>query len=157
MRRREFCQAGTKVSEGTTTYTTGNAASDTEIQQFYKFDVHGTMHRYCIPLSVTNKMQRYTIFFIAVNALYVSGGFSANQQELKTVHTASGICQTCLLLPLAWVSWHCQLTQSSCWLYLKELKEQFYNISCHNNISINQHFSRKTDLVKFFDFPGMTF
>jgi hypothetical protein len=31
-------------------------------------------------------MQRYTIFFIAVNALQVSGGFSAQHQELKTVH-----------------------------------------------------------------------
>jgi hypothetical protein len=28
-------------------------------------------------------MQRYTIFFIAVNALQVSGGFSAHHQELK--------------------------------------------------------------------------
>jgi hypothetical protein len=46
-------------------------------------------------LSITNKMQRYSIFFIAVNALQVSGGFSANHQELKTIHTA------CLLLPLA--------------------------------------------------------
>jgi hypothetical protein len=36
-----------------------------------------------IPLSITNKMQRYTIFFIAVNALHVSGGFSAHHQELK--------------------------------------------------------------------------
>jgi len=34
-------------------------------------------------------MQRYTIFFITVNALHVSGGFSAHHQELKTVHTAS--------------------------------------------------------------------
>jgi hypothetical protein len=51
--------------------------------------------------SKTNKMQRYTIFFITVNALHVSGGFSAHHQELKTVHTASGICQACLLLPLA--------------------------------------------------------
>jgi len=46
-------------------------------------------------------MQGYTIFFITVNALHVSGGFSAHHQELKTVHTASGICQACLLLPLA--------------------------------------------------------
>jgi hypothetical protein len=36
-------------------------------------------------------MQRYTIFFIAVNALHVSGGFSAHHREFKTVHTASGI------------------------------------------------------------------
>jgi hypothetical protein len=38
---------------------------------------------YSIPLSITNKMQRYTIFFIAVEALHVSGGFSAHHQELK--------------------------------------------------------------------------
>jgi len=46
-------------------------------------------------------MQRYTILFITVNALRVSGGFSAHHQEIKTVHTASGVCQACLLLPLA--------------------------------------------------------
>jgi hypothetical protein len=34
-------------------------------------------------LSTTNKMQRYTMFFIIVNALHVSGGFSAHHQELK--------------------------------------------------------------------------
>ena len=34
-------------------------------------------------LSITNKMQRYTMFFIIVNALHVSGGFSAHHQELK--------------------------------------------------------------------------
>jgi len=28
-------------------------------------------------------MQHYTIFFITVNALHVSGGFSAHHQELK--------------------------------------------------------------------------
>jgi hypothetical protein len=28
-------------------------------------------------------MQRYTIFFIAVNAVHVSGGFSAHHQELR--------------------------------------------------------------------------
>jgi hypothetical protein len=49
-------------------------------------------------------MQRYTIFFITVNALHVSGGFSAHHQELKTVHTVSGICQACLLLPRACVT-----------------------------------------------------
>jgi len=32
-------------------------------------------------------MQHYTIFFIAVSALHVSGGFSAHHQELKTVHS----------------------------------------------------------------------
>jgi hypothetical protein len=54
-----------------------------------------------ILLSITNKMQRYTIFFIAVNALHVSGGFSAYHQELKTVHTASGICANSPTLAVA--------------------------------------------------------
>ena len=55
-----------------------------------------------ILLSITNKIQRYTIFFITVNALHVSGCFSAHHQELRNcTHTASGICQACLLLPVA--------------------------------------------------------
>jgi hypothetical protein len=36
-----------------------------------------------IPLSITNQMQRCTILFITVNALHVSGGFTAHRQELK--------------------------------------------------------------------------
>jgi hypothetical protein len=43
--------------------------------------------------STTNEMQRYTMVFITVIALHVSGGSSAHHQELKTVYTASGICQ----------------------------------------------------------------
>jgi hypothetical protein len=50
--------------------------------------------------STTNKMQLYAIFFITVNAVHVLGGFSAHHQELKTVYTASGICEACLLPPL---------------------------------------------------------
>jgi len=42
---------------------------------------------------MTNKMQRYTVVFITINALHVSDGFCAHHQELKTVDTASGICQ----------------------------------------------------------------
>jgi hypothetical protein len=38
---------------------------------------------YIILLSTTKKMQRYTIFFITVDALHVLGGFSAHHQELK--------------------------------------------------------------------------
>jgi hypothetical protein len=34
-------------------------------------------------LSTTNKMQRYTVFFIVVSGLHVSRGFSENYQELK--------------------------------------------------------------------------
>jgi hypothetical protein len=36
-------------------------------------------------------MQSYTMVFIAINALHVSGGSSAHHQELKTVYTTSGI------------------------------------------------------------------
>ena len=60
-------------------------------------------------LSMTNKMQRCVILFIIVNAVHVSSGFSAHHQELKSVHAASGICQTHLLLLLAWMSWKSQL------------------------------------------------
>jgi len=42
--------------------------------------------------SITNKMQRYTMVFITINALHVSGGSSAHHQELKTIK-ASGICR----------------------------------------------------------------
>ena len=48
-----------------------------------QFDVHVTVHRLCILPSATNKMQRYTTFFVIVNALHVSDGFSAHHQELK--------------------------------------------------------------------------
>ena len=41
--------------------------------------------------NITNKMQRYTMVFITINALHVSGGSSAHHQELKTVYTASGV------------------------------------------------------------------
>jgi len=46
--------------------------------------------------SITNKMQRYTMVFVTINALHVSGGFSAHHQELKTVYTASGYLSSCL-------------------------------------------------------------
>jgi hypothetical protein len=36
-------------------------------------------------------MQRYTVVFITINALNVSGASSAHHQELKTVTRASGI------------------------------------------------------------------
>jgi hypothetical protein len=42
--------------------------------------------------STTNKMQRYTMVFITIIALHVSGGSSAHHQELKTVYTTLGIC-----------------------------------------------------------------
>ena len=55
----------------------------------------------CLPLSTTNKMQSFIIFFIIVNALHVSDGFSAHHQELKNCIHSIWYCQACLLLPLA--------------------------------------------------------
>ena len=62
-------------------------------------------------LSITNKMQRYTVFFIAVNALHVSGGFSAHHQELKK-RTHSIAYMSSLLAATASVG-EFQLTHSS--------------------------------------------
>ena len=47
-------------------------------------------------LSITNKMQRYTILFITVNALHVSGGFSAHHQELKNCTHSIGYMSSLL-------------------------------------------------------------
>jgi len=51
--------------------------------------------RFMLPLdsSTTNKMRSYTLVFITINALCVSGGSYARHQELKTVYRASGICR----------------------------------------------------------------
>jgi hypothetical protein len=38
-------------------------------------------------------MQRYTMVFITINSLQVSGDSSAHHHELKIVYTASRICQ----------------------------------------------------------------
>jgi hypothetical protein len=53
----------------------------------------------CILLSISNKMQHYTIFFI-MSMLYMFRAVSPPIiRSPKTVNTASGICQACLLLP----------------------------------------------------------
>jgi hypothetical protein len=67
-------------------------------------------------LSITNKMQCCIILFINVNALQVSSGFSAHHQELKSVHAASGICQTCLLLLLAVAAKKFETCTASTWI-----------------------------------------
>ena len=59
--------------------------------------------------SKTNKMHQFYKFILFWNnTLHVSDGLSAHHQESKTVHTASGICQTdsadCLLAVTRWNS-----------------------------------------------------
>jgi hypothetical protein len=64
-------------------------------------------------LSITNKMQRYIIFFITVNALHVSGGFSAHHQELKN-STHSTWCMSSLFAATASVNEINSLNKKPC-------------------------------------------
>jgi len=57
-------------------------------------------------------MQRYTIFFITVNALLVSDGFSAHHQELKNYTHSIGYMSS-LFAATASVSKLVQLTHAS--------------------------------------------
>jgi hypothetical protein len=57
-------------------------------------------------------MQRYTVVFITINAIHVSGGSSAHHQELKTVYTASCICQVPKTFPAGKGGWCVRLTTS---------------------------------------------
>jgi len=59
--------------------------------------------------SKTNEMHQFLKFILfCSSALCVSDGLSVHHQESKTVHTASGICQTdsadCLLAGTRWNS-----------------------------------------------------
>ena len=47
----------------------------------YVPSINSTLEIEEILLSTTNKMQRYTIFFIIVNAVHVSGRFSARNMH----------------------------------------------------------------------------
>jgi len=54
-------------------------------------------------------MQRYTIFFTTVNALHVSGGFSAHHQEVKNCTNSIGYMSSLLTATASGCSkqtWH---------------------------------------------------
>jgi hypothetical protein len=70
-------------------------------------------------------MQRYTIFFIIVNALHVSGGFSSHHQDLKNCTHSIWYVPGLLLLPLAWLGWKFQPN------HLKE-----YTLTMHGHMNI---------------------
>jgi len=76
---------------------TWNRANCEQIYKFLFF-LRPWDRAYLMYSSITNKMQRYAMVFITVNAVLVSGGSSAHHQELKTVYTASSICRAFLLL-----------------------------------------------------------
>jgi hypothetical protein len=52
-----------------------------------------TLMRPCI-VSISNKMQHYTVYLYLETALHVSGGTSTHHQEHIQLSTASGICHT---------------------------------------------------------------
>jgi hypothetical protein len=55
--------------------------------------------------SITNKVQRYTMAFITINALHVSGGSSAHHQELKNcIHSIGYLSSLYCFLPLEYIS-----------------------------------------------------
>jgi len=68
--------------------------------------------------SITNKKQRYTMVFITINVLHVSGGSSAHHQELKNCIQSIGyLSNFYCFLPLAWVSWDCKYNQQEATLH----------------------------------------
>ena len=58
-------------------------------------------------------MQRYTTFFIAVNALHVSGGFSAHHQELKLYIQHLAYVTLAATASVGELALQCQLTHTS--------------------------------------------
>jgi hypothetical protein len=67
--------------------------------------------------SKTNKMHQFLKFILFCNiTLHVSDGLYVHHQESKTVHTATGICQTdsadCLLAGTTW-NWFSRLLNQS--------------------------------------------
>jgi len=81
----------TKLDSETSGVTAENSEYPISIYDFHRWPfqwqllTHLTFMGPCIVISsnITNKMRRYTIFFITVNSLHVSGGFSAHHQEIK--------------------------------------------------------------------------
>jgi hypothetical protein len=60
-----------------------------------KFDVHRAVHRSTISIVKPTRCTNVSsLFYFWNDTLHVSDGLSVHHQEFKTVHTATGICQT---------------------------------------------------------------
>ena len=62
------------------------------VYSFFK-TLHSWDRALLIYSSKTNKMECYTMVFLTIISLHVSGGSPAHHQELKTVYTALAICR----------------------------------------------------------------
>jgi len=59
------------------------------------FDVHRAVHRNIISIVKPTRCTNVSnLFYFGNDTLHVSDGLSVDHQEFKTVHTATGICQT---------------------------------------------------------------
>ena len=59
------------------------------------FDFHRAVHRNIISIVKPTRCTNVSnLFYFWNDALHVSDGLSVHHQEFKTVHTATGICQT---------------------------------------------------------------
>jgi hypothetical protein len=78
--------------------------------EWIRFDVRLTFIGPCVVIyfySTTNEMHQFLKFILFCSStLHVSDGLSLHHQQCKTVHTASGVCQTdsaaCLLAGTRW-------------------------------------------------------
>jgi hypothetical protein len=63
-------------------------------------------------------MQRYTIFFIIVDALHVSGDFSAHRQELKNCTQSIWYVPALLAATASGSSKQANVTHTRCYVYI---------------------------------------
>ena len=66
------------------------------------FNVHGTVH--CWMCILYNQDATYTMFFIIISALHVSGGFSAHHQELIKLYVQPWVL-SCFPAVYRWCGW----------------------------------------------------
>jgi hypothetical protein len=73
------------------------------MEEVRTFNVHGTAHRYMFIL-YNQRYATYTVFFIIISALHVSGGFSAHHQELIKLYVQHWVL-SCFPAVYRWCGW----------------------------------------------------
>jgi hypothetical protein len=66
-----------------------------------RFKVYGSVHRKYIPIYISNKMQRYTVYLYLETALHISGNISTHHQESIQLYLQHLVFVTPLLLSAA--------------------------------------------------------
>jgi hypothetical protein len=82
-----------------------------------------------IPTVKPTRCTRFSNYLILQNTLHVSDGLSVHHQEFKTVHTATGICQTDTAT--------CYLTNRYCYLLPDTWFRDIYSIMIYYTNAIN--------------------